>query len=878
MKQLLYIFLLFTYSGYAQKIVFRGVVTDSEQIPLAYANVICKAKTAIKYAITDDEGKFQILLQKNDSIVASISYLGFEKLTYRFVADKNQNKAFELKPAAELLDGVTVEELPVTNQNDTITYNTKNFTTGSERKLKNVLKKLPGVEVTKNGGVKVQGEKVVVLLVNGKKFFGGNTKLGVDNIPADVIDKIEIIKDYNAISFLKGLSDKTKMAINIKLKKGKDHFLFGDLDVYKANDAYYKTAANTFYYAPKTTVNFIGNHNTINDNVFSLRDYMNYEGGVNAIFSKNIKQNFNDLQYFIAPEETKASKQSFAALNIIQQELKNMDLSVYGIYSSKTNQFLKVSNTSYSTFNETKNNIINTTTDFGIAKLSFKYYPSDKTVWTIDSKLNQNNNSKANDLTSQINTITKSIDENKQNKGTTFTQDIAWHKNQSEKHVFSALLNIRHNKSNNSNYWLTNNAILQNIIPLNTSQTVFRLNQNIAAKSTKINFILKDFWLINRTNNIYTTFGANHTRSFFSNKDYQKLDNGTAVSFENSGFNNTIDYRILDLYGDLTYKFLVGKFTFKQSIALHHYNWFVNQNQKTTENKTVALPALAIEWKIKASKVFRLNYDLVSDFSTIKNYSNRYLLESYNTVFKGNENVSNEVYHRLIFNYKRRNAYRGYMFYATAQYKKQVKSVSKKIAIDANTDQYYTVFMQDNPNESTTFNSRFEKRIKRLKLSLNWFTANNSYVSLQNNTAIKNKSISTNYDFAIRTLYTKFPELRIGFKHQFATYYYGSHNSKTRTITPYLTLDYDYKNFIFNCEYSYTNYLNKNNTNKEQFHTLEASLFYQGENSAWSFELFGKNILGTSYKESNTLSAFMIASERTAVFPRVIGIGISYKL
>ena len=117
-----------------------------------------------------------------------------------------------------------VIELPIIRKKDTIIYNIDKFTTGEERKLKDILKKLPGIEVDKNGNVTSEGKKVTHLLVENKAFFGGGTKLGVENIPSNAVDKVEVIDDYNEVSFLKGMTKTDNLALNIKLKRRQKEF------------------------------------------------------------------------------------------------------------------------------------------------------------------------------------------------------------------------------------------------------------------------------------------------------------------------------------------------------------------------------------------------------------------------------------------------------------------------------------------------------------------------------------------------------------------------------------------------------------------------------------------------------------------------------
>ena len=269
----------------AQTITLKGSVKDSLQNPLSYANVIAKPADVTKnlqFAISDNDGLYKLELTKNEAYTISVSYMGYKTTSFKFKATENTQQHIVLKDAPNQLQEVVIE-MPVTVKEDTITYNTNKFVTGEERKLKNVLKKLPGVEVDKNGGVTVQGKKVTTLLVEGKKFFGGGSKLAVENIPANAVDKIQVIDNYNEIAFLKNVSDTDEMAMNILLKEDKKQFAFGDLEAGKGNKDFYRAHSNLFYYSPKTNVNFIGNLNNTGEKTFRFKDYMSFQGGISAV-------------------------------------------------------------------------------------------------------------------------------------------------------------------------------------------------------------------------------------------------------------------------------------------------------------------------------------------------------------------------------------------------------------------------------------------------------------------------------------------------------------------------------------------------------------------------------------------------------------------
>ena len=94
--------------------------------------------------------------------------------------------------------------MPVSVKGDTLIYNADSFKSGTEKKLEDVLNKLPGVEVTEDGEIEVEGKTVTKVMVEGKDFFDGDSKLAVKNIPANALDKIQVLKNHNEVGQLKG--------------------------------------------------------------------------------------------------------------------------------------------------------------------------------------------------------------------------------------------------------------------------------------------------------------------------------------------------------------------------------------------------------------------------------------------------------------------------------------------------------------------------------------------------------------------------------------------------------------------------------------------------------------------------------------------------
>ena len=211
MKKIVLVLLCLIAQTAIAQIKFEGVVKDTLNKPLELANVIALNKgtnTLESYGITNNEGRFRLSLKKNTTYLIKVSYIGLATIDDSLTTkEADITKDFIMK-SDNSLDAVELTyEMPVTIKGDTIVYNADSFKNGSEKKLGDVLKKLPGVEVDDEGEIKVEGKSVTKVMVEGKEFFDGDSKLATKNIPADAIDKVEVLKNSNEVGQLKGLGN-----------------------------------------------------------------------------------------------------------------------------------------------------------------------------------------------------------------------------------------------------------------------------------------------------------------------------------------------------------------------------------------------------------------------------------------------------------------------------------------------------------------------------------------------------------------------------------------------------------------------------------------------------------------------------------------------
>tara|TARA_R110001632_G_scaffold63318_3_gene151522 strand:+ start:62373 stop:65018 length:2646 start_codon:yes stop_codon:yes gene_type:complete len=878
-KFIYFILLLISSVAFSQNITLKGTIKDSLQNLLPYANVITKPKDLSKnlqFAITDEEGYYKLLFAKGDTVSISISYLGYKQLNYQFIAIENTTKNFILQKSLEQLDEIIIE-MPVTVKGDTTTFRTDKFITGEERKLKNVLKKLPGVEVAKDGSITVQGKKVTQMLVDGKKFFGGNSKLAVENIPADAVDKVQVIDNYNEIAFLKSLTDSDELAMNIQLKEDKKRFIFGDIEAGKGNQKFYKTHTNLFYYSPKTNLNFIGNLNNIGEKTFTIKDYLSFSGGINAIFGGNFNFRGGEFSQFLENQDVLASRQKFAALNITKTATEKLDVSGYLIFSkSDIENFFQTQN-DYTTFNEFRENRTQADNLLGIGKLNLEYAANSKEQWYARTQVKRTENTKENTILSTINDVSNTIVSDRNLVVTSLNQNIEWHKRQSEKHTFSAVINYDYRQNDNTNFWQSEDAILQGLIPI-ISQDVLQIQQIKDQRKQHFDAVFKHFWELNNSNHIYTTVGNTYKYESFTTQDQQELVDGSINDFSLNDFGNQLDFNLNDFFVGMHYKFRTGIFTIKQGAEIHNYNWNVHQLTNTSKNKWVLLPDFLAKIEFNKSKKIQINYNLKTSFSDASRFANRFYLRSYNSVFKGNENLENNLYHTARIYYSRFSLYRGLIMNASVNYSKQVKGVRNTVEFDG-INQFLTAKLFDNPSENMNARGSIYKKIKKIRYKFNGSVSTSSYIQELDNTLQTNKNNNYSYSVGLETLYDDFPTIDIGFKRSIGNFISSNRTSKFTTNEPFVTIDYDFlKGFIFSFDYTLYDFKNKALNQRNTYDVANFTLSYRKENSAWSYKVFSNNMFNTEFKRNSSFSQFLISDTKTFILPRVLMFSIGYNL
>ena len=908
MKKILLLFLLLISSvSFSQSVKFEGFIQDVGKTPLEMANVMAVntvTNAMDSYAITNDKGKYLLNLKPNSSYSIKVSYLGMQtKELFISTSTLNMNQNITLESGGIELEGVEiVREMPVSIKGDTIVYNADSFKSGTERKLEDVLKKLPGVEVNADGEIEVEGKKVTKLMVEGKDFFDGDTKLGVKNIPADAIDKIQVLRNFNDVSALKGLENGDEnIGMNIKLKSGKKNFWFGDMSAgggKENQNTRYIANPKLFYYSPKYSLNFIANYNNIGELPFTIQDYFKFTGGFRSMMRKggtNFNLSSNDLGIsLLRNNRAKEIETKFGATNFSYNVTKAWSLSGFAIVSSTLTDLETVSQNNRTdqintlgTVNTTQKTkeAANQISSLGLFKLSSSYKPNSNLQFDYDALLKNSKQDENNSLfTQSFATATNGTppaisDQNiasfKQQDPVTLTQNLSLYYTKSDKSVFD--IGIQHLYQDEDPFYNAN--LGQNPFPILGLQTQnrYNINQTRFIKTNKLDAKVDYYYMVTPKSNINFTFGNTYSLQNFNSHIFQILDNGTKNDLNTADKNNDVTYFFNDAFVGLHYKFITGKFTFNPGFSAHYYKTYNEQlGTKVNDNFYRILPDVYALYQIKKAETLTYNYSINTDFTDINRFTTGYTFTNYNSLFQGNRYLENAMSESHSLRYFKYNMFNFENVSANINYTKRLNAI-KSSAVFTGINQVSSAINSNFADETLSGNANYGRSFaKNYKASFNLSANRSIFNNIQNGLFVTTESLTQNYTVKIATNYKDLPNLELGYSRTINDYV----GTKFYTDTPSARLDYFFlKSFSFVSEYEYYHYTNNNKTVNNEYDFLSASLIYQKTKaSKLEYKVAVTNLLNTNILNDDSFTQFSTRTSQYTIQPRYIIFSLKYNL
>ena len=927
MKKILLITIFMVSLVTSAQIKLRGVVKDSIGAPLEMANVIALdtvAKKISSFGFTDAKGNFKLDLDENKVYNVKISYIGFKEIS-EFIKTGTTNISKNYTMFEDnMLDGINiVSKMPVTVKGDTIIYNADSFKNGTERKLEDVLKKLPGVEINDAGQIEVEGKAVEKITVDGKEFFSGDTKLASKNIPSNAVDKIQVLRNFADVNQLRGVQDnQDRVAINIKLKEGKKNFWFGD--VYAGagsspNDGLYLFQPKLFYYTPKYTLNIIGDINNIGEAVLNRSDVRSLRGG----FRSQSPSNGTNISLasagigFLTATARNANRieTKLTALNFSYSPNKKLDLSGYLIWSGNSNGQRNRNIVDYndpSIPDDITDNTTDQTSNSGLLNFKAIYKKN------VDNQLNYDLNGRftnefRNDVGfSQVIGSNTPITENENATPFTITQNLSYFYTASEKSIFA--LEMQHAMQDEDPFYMAsienadtdpNNNVdgfddVADVLGLNKSQQFYRLDQNRRVKSNQLDAKLDYYYILNDKSNLNFVGGTILSQQNFDSRFFQVLDNGNSLdpnlnipNVANAQNTNDTEYNFTDLYAGMRYRVKTGIFTFRPGFTVHSYN--ANNTQYGTnyfkDTFVRVLPELNIIAQFNKSENMTFDYRQSVNFTDVIQIAEGIVANSFNSFFFGNNDIMNARSHSANLGYRSFNLFNNTFVFARLSYNKTMEQISS-IANFVPRSVVSTRTNLNLPFDIESFNAfgTVTKTFGKIRTSIGGSYSDAEFYQLFdlssgniNTTKINTKNYSVSP--SIRTNYIKAPNVSLRYRASFndqdrvETGSGNMFNFKTVTHAPSIDFDaYLWKSLTVRADYTY-NEVRQDGVFQNAFDILNFSMSYRKDRDAkWEYEFEASNILGTESRISVNNGNISNSINETFILPRLITFRLRYQL
>ena len=223
----------------AQRTISGKVIeSDSREAVIQATVALLKSDSSlVANGLTNMSGQFQMTAPQDGNFIIRITYVGFKTYTKKVTVSAGKPVdmgTITISPDSKLLKDVEVVKniAKVTTKEDTIIYNAGAYRTPEGSVVEELVKKLPGAEVSDDGTITINGKQVKKVLIDGKEFMTGDTKTAIKNLPTSIVDRIKSYDEKSDLSRITGIDDgEEQTVLDFGLKRGMNRGMFANIDL-----------------------------------------------------------------------------------------------------------------------------------------------------------------------------------------------------------------------------------------------------------------------------------------------------------------------------------------------------------------------------------------------------------------------------------------------------------------------------------------------------------------------------------------------------------------------------------------------------------------------------------------------------------------------
>lgn len=908
-KALFLVLSVFSLQAMAQNsIKFKGkIIEEKTKLPIEAVTVyvsVAKDSSLVDYTITDKNGNFALDLKKiSSSIWLKFSMMGFEdhKVSLNSISENKDFGVIFLKEQAKMLGEVIIkaEAPPVRIKKDTLEFNATSFKVRPDSNVETLLKQLPGVEIDTEGKITVNGKEVNQILVNGKPFFDKDGKIALQNLPSDIVNKVQVTDTKTKKEELSGQKASSNNAsINLTIDEDKNKGFFGKFMGGYGTDNRYEGSALINYFKNKRKLSVLASSNNINSVGFSMDEIFDNMGGGRSrsmYYNDNGSFGINGMRFGAGSGITQSD---MVGVNYSDEWTKKTETTASYFFSdqhakntSRSNQinflttgdYLKAISASDSKSDRFGHN----------ANLEFEYKIDSTTSLVFIPKFIKSNG-KDRDKSFQSssdmdnNLLNESTSETySDSDGTNFKNTILFNKSLNKRGRYvSASFENENNKDQISAFNKSITISYQDATPDDIRDQV-KKNRNIRDSysfetsyaeplkdSLKVNVALEYKW--NKSSDDRKTFDYNAVSESYSNANdilTNYLTSMTRIVKPSAGI--AIDKKKYHL-------------NFSAGTAVSQFDTHSLYRDNVTDLKMqYVLPFADVQfnYSFTKSKSLWFNYDYEFDFPTASQVLPFEDLSNPLNTYSGNPNLDLNKSHRIYVNYSdydyaSRSGYGVYL--NTTYYDSQIVATT---VFDLN-GKRETSYVNVANTHSSWFGLYWNKTIKKEAHKFRFNLGINNSLGLSkgftNDEMYEAKSIllapraSFSYDYG--ELLTVSPSYNLRYNEtEYTNYSVGCATNVLHRFN-LQTTNYWPKNWIFGNDFGYTYNSNIADGFKKDFYLWNTSLAYSFFNKKFTAKVKVYDLLNQNQSATRTISATMIRDEENTVLKRYAMFSLTYKI
>lgn len=847
-KAVYLLFLLSTVILHSQNII-TGKIINSKNIPVDQATVQIKniqTDNTLTYIQTDKLGFFILEVKEKTIYDLKITAFGYATLIKKIEINNgtlNLGNITLHENQIELKDVIVKNEgKGVTEIGDTLRYRIEKFMNGTEETLKDVIKKLPGLDIDQQGKIKANGKNVDKLLIDGEEFFIDQQKIATENISSEMIKNIELIKNYTEFKNLKRTEKSNITALNINIKEQFKNRITGNIEAGVGDNAKYRLHTTLFSFRKKILISLISDSNNTGELAISVDDYINFiakkdeNTSRETTFSKN-----DDLPRFLTiGNSVKARSSYFTGLNLKYSPLKKMKINFYTIFNntdqieqqSITQQYFTEPNPIIN--KELKN--ITEKTKINISYLDLAYKFTEKSLLNYKasfSGLDKNNKS------------------NIENNSNLILNQIAF-----SNFDFAHQINFNNFFKNNNGLNIT---FKQNIQESSN-------NLNINSNNEFLNLIFEDsnYEIVQKTK-IHKNEFTFKTDYFFKIKNvdfslfletFEKKEAFLNSEIQFSQFENDLNFnkKSRSLGFDSKFK-LSQKTTFTSSIVYSKINYTFNDE---LSSRTFFTTKFTLKNEFSSNHYVKLSYNKNNDLNKVENLIQNEVIGNYRTIFKNQDIAFDIVFpnQQISLDYFYFNSENKLSLISNFSYfkAKNILSSNSVSSSTLNTISYKLAPFEDRFNSMLFLEKTFSKIPFSARGSISYSDSNKTFFSNNEDQSLNTKSISGYFSFLSRFKNTSF-QIETGILFAKDNYKDELSLNYLSVITPYTEASFKLsKNLSFVSKFSYKKFMS--NISSNDLYTLSPKLRYTFPKSKAEISLIGYDILNFQNNQQIAITRF----------------------